>query len=46
MSRFTVTLKLEIEATDLEDVEDIIGEMYATVSGIEDVTTEEIIEEE
>jgi hypothetical protein len=45
MPRFTVTLKLDIEATDLADVEDIVNEIGLTIGGVEDITTEEIEEE-
>ena len=46
MSRFTVSLKLEIEATDADDLNDIIDEIGLTVTGVEDITTEEIEEEQ
>ena len=47
MSRFFIWLRVEVEATDLENAQEVVDEAMvgATVDGVEDITQEDIEEE-
>lgn len=48
MSRFFVWLRLEVEATDVEVAQEVVDAalLAATVDGVEDITQEDLEEEE
>ncbi len=47
MSRFFVWLRLEVEATDVENAQEVVDQavMAATVDGVEDISQEDLEEE-
>jgi len=48
MSRFFVWLRLEVEATDIENAQEVVDSamQQATVDGVEDISQEDLEEEE